>query len=72
MDWGKLLSELKAAGWDQSAVAAAVGVKPPSISRIATGVTADPAHSLGEAIRELHRRVVPPAANDGAQERLRA
>lgn len=49
----------------QKALAKEVGASQTAISRLATGTTPEPPHSIGESIRELHRQRVlkqPPTA----------
>jgi predicted XRE-type DNA-binding protein len=56
MDWTKIIAEIIDAGYSQYDIAAAVGIKQPSVSSIATGKTKDPSCSVADAIRAMHKR----------------
>jgi predicted transcriptional regulator len=56
INWAQVLRELRAAGVGQNAVADFAETSQAAISRLATGGTEDPAHSVGERILELHRQ----------------
>ena len=53
MDWKKMLADLRDRGWTQKLLAEHCKVSQSSISAIATGVTKDPAHSLGTKLLVL-------------------
>lgn len=56
MDWKSVVAELQGFGLTQPQIAAVCGCRQTTISALATGKTADPSHSLGEALRQLLER----------------
>lgn len=57
MDWKSLIAELQRSGLSQPRIAAECGCGQATISDLASGTTKDPRHTLGEALKELAKRV---------------
>jgi hypothetical protein len=53
--WSKVITELRAVGFTQTAIAAHCGCGQPTVSDLAVGRARDPAYSLGEKLLNLHR-----------------
>jgi len=69
INWPLVLNALASDGVTQTELSRLIGMSQAAISRIACGVTADPAHSAGEALARLYRERIgqePPqvAASD--------
>lgn len=62
MNWTNLISDLIGLGLTQADIAAAIGVKQPTISGILSGAQKDMRWQNGERLRELHARL---AAGEG-------
>jgi len=58
VNFKKLLEQLKAAGIPHYKIAKQLKVTAPAISRIYSGITADPSHSTGEGIIAMHNKHV--------------
>ena len=54
-DWAALLKELRAAGFTLKGIAHKAECDPDTLYNIVTGETAEPKHSVGDVILELHR-----------------
>lgn len=53
MDWKLLIAELQSLEMTQAQIAAACNCGQSTVSELAKGVTKDPRHSIGEALRKL-------------------
>lgn len=53
MDWKSLIAELQAFGLSQGVIAERCRCGQSTISELSKGVTKDPRHSIGEALRRL-------------------
>lgn len=58
MDWKKIIAEIIWAGYTQDDIALVAGIKQPSVSQIANGLTANPSWHVGNEILKLHRRAL--------------
>lgn len=56
MNWTSLIGDLIGWGMTQAEIAAAIGVKQPTISGILSGAQKDMRWQNGERLRELHVR----------------
>lgn len=66
MDWKSLITELNRLGYTQPQIAALCGCGQATVSDLAKGITKEPRHSLGEALRTLLERArANAAAGDG-------
>ena len=66
MDWKALITELHGLGLNQVQIAAACKCGQTTISELFRGVTSDPRHSTGEALKELLRTKRAEAAEKAA------
>lgn len=57
MDWKQIIADLIAEGWTQKSIADACGVKQPSISDLARGITKRPSFDLCDPLKALHKEV---------------
>ncbi len=55
MDWKIIISELLSSGLTQAQIAAAAGVKQPTIAGLLAGTQKDMRWSSGEKLRQLHK-----------------
>ena len=56
MDWKLLIADLQATGLTQKRIAVECQTVQSHISGLARGLRSEPGHSLGERLRELHRK----------------
>jgi transcriptional regulator with XRE-family HTH domain len=54
MNWPAILETLRQRGWTQALLAERLGIAQSAVSDLRRGVTVDPKHSTGEAIRALY------------------
>lgn len=54
MDWKSIIAELMSAGVTQKEIGEEVGLKQPSVSDLARGVTAEVSWRVGEKLLALH------------------
>jgi transcriptional regulator with XRE-family HTH domain len=53
MDWTKIIAEIQKHGYSQPQIAAICGCAQATVSDLASGMTKDPRHSLGQRLQEL-------------------
>lgn len=56
MDWKSIIAELMSAGVTQKEIGEQVGLKQPSVSDLARGVTAEVSWKVGEKLLALHAK----------------
>ncbi len=72
MNWPEILDTLRQRGWTQTLLSDRLGIAQSALSELSRGVTKDPKHSTGEALRTLldsgDTPTAAPSADPAAQE----